>query len=360
MVTVFILQWKRLFKRPTLLLTFFGLTLVFVYFLAGNQSDQTITVPTYSDDLSGQELSVWIDRLNEGEAYAFVQTERDEVTEAIRMNERSFALEINSSDFQFIIGREDMEISPIIRYVEQHFSNVKRLEQAEALITDDTIDVQEFIRVNTVAHSDINSSNNRYQMGIIMGMTLYFSVFSILFLMINLLEEKQSGTWQRLIFSPLTKTRIYLGQLFHYLLAGALQIFLALVVLGYIVELDLGTNYLSIGAVLLSFVFSIVSLGLMLMGVIKSVQQLQVIIPIVATSMAMLGGAFWPLEVVSNPVLLFLGDLMPITYGIEGMTGAVLLDQSLSQLMGPISILLLMGIIFMGVGLNLMERVPQP
>ncbi|GAB2497277.1 hypothetical protein GCM10008929_17940 [Alkalibacterium psychrotolerans] len=359
MGTVFVLQWKRLFKQPTLLLTFFGLTLLFVYFLAGGQSNQTITVPTYSEDLSTQELNGWIDRLNEEEAYEFIATDGEAVAEAIRMNERSFALEVNSSDFRFLIGREDMEISPIIRYVEQQYSNVKRLEEASALIGNEAIEVRDFITVETVAHTEMVSANEQYRVGIIMGMTLYFSIFSILFLMINLLEEKRTGTWQRLIFSPLTKTRIYLGQLFHYLLAGIMQIILALVVLRFIVGLDLGTNYIAIGAVLLSFVFAIVSLGLVLMGVVTTTQQLQVVIPIVTTSMAMLGGAFWPLEVVSNRVLLFVGDLMPIKYGIEGMTGAVLLDQSLSQLMGPISVLLLMGIVFMGVGINLMERVSE-
>lgn len=359
MGTVFVLQWKRLFKQPALLLTFFGLTLMFVYFLAGGQGNQTITVPTYSDDLSTQELNDWIDRLNEEDAYQFIETEGDAVAEAIRMNERSFALEVNSSDFRFLIGREDMEISPVIRYVEQQYSNVKRLEQASALIDNETIEIRDFITVETVADNDTVSSNEQYRVGIIIGMTLYFSIFSILFLMINLLEEKQTGTWQRLIFSPLTKTRIYLGQLFHYLLAGILQIVLALVVLRFLVGLDVGTNFAAMGVVIISFVFAIVSLGLVLMGIISSTQQLQVVIPIVTTSMAMLGGAFWPLEVVSNRVLLFIGDLMPIKYGIEGMTGAVLRNQSLGQLMGPISVLLLMGIVFMGVGINLMERVSE-
>lgn len=356
MLNVFILQWKRLLKQPALMFAFFGLTLLFVFFLAGGQGSQTITVPTYSSDLTTTELTEWVNRLNEEEVYSFEAVEEEDVREAIRMNERSFALEVSDRHYRFLVGREDMEISPIIRFVEQQYRTFYRLEDVAESEGVDEIELQSFITVETVARSEIVATNEQYRLGVIFGMTLYFSIFSILFLMVNLIEEKVTGTWQRLIFSPLDKVSIYFGQLLHFGMAGLIQIVLALFLLQNLVGFEIGNNYGAISLVLFSFVFSIVALGLVLMGIVHNPQQLQVIIPIVGTSMAMLGGAFWPLEVVNNRLLLFLGDLMPIRYGIEGMTGAVLRNESINQLARPILILILMGCLFMLIGIQLMER----
>lgn len=75
--------------------------------------------------------------------------------------------------------------------------------------------------------------------------------------------------------------------------------------------------------------------------------------------MAMLGGAFWPIEIVSNRILLFLAELMPIKHAADGMIDAVVRNYSISELIQPIGILLLMGVLFMGIGINLMERVSK-
>ena len=72
--------------------------------------------------------------------------------------------------------------------------------------------------------------------------------------------------------------------------------------------------------------------------------------------MAMIGGAFWPIEIVQSEFLLALSKINPLTYGMEALNGLIIYDYSLEQLLMPISILLLMGVIFMGVGIHLMER----
>lgn len=45
------------------------------------------------------------------------------------------------------------------------------------------------------------------------------------------------------------------------------------------------------------------------------------LIPIVATSSAMIGGAYWPLEIVTNPFLIALSKVVPMTYGMEALKG---------------------------------------
>ncbi|WP_423189069.1 ABC transporter permease [Alkalibacterium sp. f15] len=359
MWTVFKLQWQRLFKQPLVVLMFLGLTVLFVNFLGGSQGDQKITTRTYSEELTSEELDEWITKLNENDTFVFEASDYDTIYERIRMNETSFALELNEENYRFLIGREDMELSPIIQHVDQVFSREKRVAQLEENDLSEPFELQTFIELNTVLSSDESNVSQGFPVGILAGMTFYFSAFSVFYLMINLIEEKKMGTWNRLIFSPLSKTKIYMGQMLHYFLVGFIQIALSFIILSNLIDVDLGTNYVPMLVVILSFIFAIVSLGMFIIGIVSSPQQLQIVIPIVATSMAMIGGAFWPLEIVNNRILLFLAELMPIKHGIQGMIGAVNQGSSVSELFGPIAALLFMGVLFMVIGLNLMERISE-
>ncbi|WP_035054218.1 ABC transporter permease [Carnobacterium pleistocenium] len=357
MGNVFILQWKRLMKHPLVVVMFLGLTILFVYFIGGSQGSSSINVQVYSESLTKEELSIWVDRLNKDDSIIFEATDYETAEEDIRMNEIGYAMEIGAETYQFLVGREDERLPVVDQHVNQIFREQVRLEKVRADFPDSEIEVQEFLTVEGIRQPEDSGTLNRYQLSILIGMTFYFAMFTILYLQINVVEEKKKGTWDRLIFSPLSKTQIYLGLLSHYFLVGLVQIVIAFFILTNLLNLDLGTNYVSMAAVTLAFIFTIVSLGMLISALVPSPQSLQVVIPIIATSMAMLGGAFWPLDIVNNRLLLFIAEFVPIKHGLNGMVDAIYLGLPLSQLLQPIGILLLMGILFMGIGINLMERV---
>lgn len=357
MMNVFILQWKRLFKQPILMLMFIGLTVLFVYFMGAVESNDSLQVQVYSEELSEQELDTWIDRLNSDESIEFQRNDAETVEEDIRMNELGFALEIEDGSYSYLAGREDEQLPVVDQHVQRIFREYYRLEEVREAFPDSDIAVQDFLSVNTSAAGE--SAMIPYGITVLIGMTFYFAVYTIMFLQMNLLEEKRKGTWNRLIFSPVSKTQLYLGNLFHYFLVGLAQIILSFVVLTRMLGFDLGTNYLSMAAVTIAFTFSIVSLGILLIGLVPSPQSLGAVIPIVATGMAMIGGAFWPIEIVNNRILLILAELMPLRHGLSGMLDAILQDQTVIELIQPIGAMLLMGVLFMGIGINLMERVSE-
>ena len=53
---------------------------------------------------------------------------------------------------------------------------------------------------------------------------------------------------------------------------------------------------------IIPYVFSIVALSILLTAIVKNVQQFNAVIPIVSVSFAMIGGAYWPLEIVESTV----------------------------------------------------------
>lgn len=356
MLNVFILQWKRLFKRPLLVFMFLALTVVFVYFMGGAQMNATVSVPVYSESLSTEEMETWLDHLNSDDSMIFEATDEKTAEEDIRMNESPFAVELEEDNYRFLVGREDEHLPVVSQHINQIFREQIRLENVRDEFPDTEIEVEEFLTMETTSQGDLSGEYNAYQLQVLIGMTLYFVMYTILFLQMNLVEEKEIGTWDRLVTSPVPKTQLYLGHLLHYFLVGVIQIGLSFFILTNLMNINLGTNYLSMLGVVLSFIFTIVSLGMLLVGLVPTPQTLQVIIPIVATAFAMLGGAFWPLEIVSNDFILFLAELTPIKHGLTGMLGALQYNRNLGELIQPIGILLLMGILFIGIGINLMER----
>lgn len=355
MLTVFNLQWLRLLRKPLLALTFFVLTILFVFFILGTNGQQMITVQTFSDKLSPEELATWAERLNNTDIYYFEIQDRHTVEKQIQLSKISFALELEQTGYQFLVGQESQYLMPVNEHVMKTYRTKLQLDDVTNQFPDRHVVLKDYVTVD--AHSlalDTVALDGRTN--IVIGMTLYFSIYTILYGLANIAVEKRTGTWDRLISSPLSKTQIYMGQLLHYFLLGVLQIAICYGIFYLGFGFDFGTQYLAMLLIIMIYVFAVVALGMLILSLVKSPQQLGAVIPIVGTGMAMIGGAFWPLEIVSNRFMLLAARLTPIYYGMEALKGGVLYNKGVLDLIEPLAILLVMGIGLMVVGLSLMER----
>lgn len=351
MWTVFMMQWKRLLKQPFIVLTFFGLTLLFVTFLGQSQSTGKVGVQTYTTELSDSAYSTLINELNDGDQFDFKQSDRETVEDRIKNNRLSFAVELNDASFSFLVGQASFS-QPLVREYLTEVYQEKRWLQANDLTE---TDLNDYIRLET-ASVDTAGDSIQYQTQVVVGMTLYFVMYTVLFQMMSIAEQKADGTWDRMILSPVSKRKVFSGLFLYYFLIGLIQVGLSFVIFTQWIGFTFGDQY---GLLLLSislFLISIVALGLMLVSLVKTPQQLQAVIPIIATASAMLGGAFWPLEFVTQPVLLALSRVIPIRYGIESLSDVIVRGVSLSDLLMPYGFLLALTALFGIIGLFFLER----
>ena len=356
MWSVFNLQWLRLKREPILVLSFIAMTILFVLFIGGTQGEQTITVHTFSDHLTDYELDEWLEDLNDINGFEFEASDRETIENQLQKSQISFALELNYDDYQYIVGQESLFINAVNQHVEQVYRTKLRISEIAEQFPDRSIELKNYLTIESKSLANSASSSNEGGAHVVSGMTLYFALYTILFGMMNIAIEKRTGTWDRLIISPLKKSSIYLGQLLHYFALGILQISICFVVFDQVLNYHFGDQYLAIVVTVMAYVFASVALGMLLVGIVRSPQQLQSIIPIVSTAFAMLGGAFWPVDLVTNKFLQLLAKITPVYYGTEALKDAMLYNAGVGDLLQPISILLLMGVLFMGIGLNLMER----
>lgn len=361
MWNVLVLQFKRLIKEPLTVSIFLGLTVAFVFFLSGTVTGMSsINVPVFTDELSEEEASEWLDQLNEDETFVFELESMDRIEEQIRMNDIPFAVELQENTYRYLIGRDSEDMALVDQHVQRVYREAQRLEQVQEEYPDQNIEVNQYIEIEQT--SLVNSTTDegeRVDVYVLFGMVFYFVGFSVMFQMSNLVREKQMGTWDRMILTPLSKIKIYMGHLIHYYLIGLGQVGISLLILTQLMNYNLGNNYVPMMVTILVYVFTIVSLGILVISLSPSIQALQVVIPLIATGTAMLGGAWWPLEIVDNEFILTTAEFMPIKHGMEAMIDAINYNAGISDLFYPLGALLLMGILFMGIGMNLMERTAE-
>ena len=188
------------------------------------------------------------------------------------------------------------------------------------------------------------------------GFTLFFVIYTIAYNVLPILSEKNEGVWDRMILSPLRKWEMYAANFIYSFVTGYLQVLLIFLAFRYGVGVNFNGNFVEACLLVIPYVFSIVALSTLITALVKNVQQFNAMLPIVSVSSAMIGGAYWPLEIVESKFLLTLSKINPLTYGMEVLNGVTVYGYSMEEVLFPISILILMGVVMTGVGIHLMEK----
>lgn len=364
MITILLNQWTKLKRGPIWFLMMLFMTFMFTLVLGG-QSTSKVEIPVILDSsMDPAHSELWLERLNDSEVYSFKIRDEDEVLNMVREGQTDMAVRLFDENYRIIAVAENHDVNIVEQHIYSQFHDELRIRQA-ALNSEDPSAFRDEVErqlsnppLSTSVQSIDTEVNFRYndQLQFLFGFTLFFVIYSIAFSVIAIMEERETGIWDRIILSPTTKTQMYLGHLVYSFLIGCAHIILMFVVFHYIFGFDLGDRVGMITLTILIYVLSIVALSIMLVSLLKTSQQYTSIIPLIAVSMAMLGGAYWPIELVSNSFVVISSQFIPLTYGMEALKGITLYQYGWSELLRPLGVMVLMSVLFMGIGINLMER----
>lgn len=190
----------------------------------------------------------------------------------------------------------------------------------------------------------------------LIGFTLFFSTFTIVFVSGDILKEKQQNTWQRKLISPVSKFKVISSHIIASCITGFIQTLIIVLVGNYLLGINWGSNIIVVLILFAAFVFTITCLGLFIAAICKTYEQLGSITPIILISLAMLGGCMWPLEIISSKTLIFLSNLTPHKWALEAIERTAAYGLNVSEVMTATGVLLLMGIIYLIAGLKLVKK----
>lgn len=128
---------------------------------------------------------------------------------------------------------------------------------------------------------------------------LFFAFFTVLYGMLSIYEERKAWTLQRILMSPTPRYYPLLGKVLGTFFSIFLQISLLLLGLTLIASLGegrwifiWGDNLLALIVTLFLVVLTMSGIGAFIIGISRTVQQAQLIGPLLNTGFALLGGSF--------------------------------------------------------------------
>lgn len=181
--------------------------------------------------------------------------------------------------------------------------------------------------------------------------------FSIMFLMITLLsvtgtilDARKQGVWYRMLVTPSSRLEVIGGYLLSFFVIGWLQFGILMLFSSLLFDVEWG-NIPGVALLVSSLLLCVVGLGLMVAGFVRTTEQQSALGTIVIVSTCMLGGIYWPLDVVPQ-FMQKIANFVPQTWAMRGFTELVARGGSIPDILVPVSILLGFAAIFLTLGLS--------
>jgi ABC-2 type transport system permease protein len=189
---------------------------------------------------------------------------------------------------------------------------------------------------------------------IVPGYAVMFAMFSVLSAAGGILDEKERGTFKRLLIAPIPQWSLLGGKLLAQFLVGVSQILLMLVFGVLVFGMNLGNSPLGLLLITLSTCWATTSLGILLVGVIRSRKQIHPITTLVILGSSAIGGSWFPLFMMPK-WLQQVARITLVAWAMEGYNRLMILGGVLADVWLDVGVLFLYGAICFAVGLKLFQ-----
>ena len=181
--------------------------------------------------------------------------------------------------------------------------------------------------------------------------------FSIMFVMIvmmsvtgTILEAKKSGVWYRMMSTPISRFELMAGFFLAFFILGWIQFGILMAATSALFDIQWG-DPLGIAVLVSALLLCVVGLGLFIAGFVTTTEQQSALGNIVIISTCMLGGVFWPLDVVPK-FMQKIAEFVPQTWAMKGFTEIVARGGGVADIALPVAVLLLFSAVFLVVGMS--------
>jgi ABC-2 type transport system permease protein len=181
------------------------------------------------------------------------------------------------------------------------------------------------------------------------GIASMFVVIFVLTSMITLPQERKNWTLQRLATMPVSRPQILGGKILMYFLLGMIQ-FLAMFTVGRILGLSLGNDLPALLAVMVSLTLCGTALAFAMGTFVRTEMQGAALVNLLGLTLAPLGGAWWPLEIVPE-FMRTIGHISPIAWAMDGFHTLLYNQGTFSDILLPVGVLLAMAVVFFAIAI---------
>ena len=205
-----------------------------------------------------------------------------------------------------------------------------------------TLWTQNPVRVNYVQSTTPNApATSSTQAGFgqsVPGMGSMFVMFTVMTALYAILRERRNWTFQRLVMMPVDRRSILAGKILMWFTAGMIE-YAIVFGIGLLIGLNLGNDLLALLLVMVSFTLCITALTFTISTLVKTDAQANSTSNLLALSLAPLGGAWWPLEIVP-PFMRSIGHISPVAWAMDAYNKLLFEQGTLVTVLPEIGVLL--------------------
>ncbi len=193
---------------------------------------------------------------------------------------------------------------------------------------------------------DGRTAQARGNLGFLVQFMLYMSVVTAGLL----IEDRSSGVFYRVFYSPVTLRRYMLENLAAFLIIGVFQAAVTLTMIKYVFGFDLGAHTADMYLLFTVFAIVCISLGVWLVSLFKKPLLAYITSAMITTPMLMLGGCYWPKEFMPD-IMNKIARIIPTSWLMDAVDKMLLYNKGIMDVGLEILALLFFAGIFMAGGL---------
>jgi ABC-2 type transport system permease protein len=308
--TIAWLHLKEIFKSPGALVLMFILPGLFSWIFGGiavgSEQNKPIVDVVFNEEQQSTEI---FNLLKKNEHYQWNKETSKQAKENVKQQDTVAAVVIPANIQQRIIEKQPLFDVILRNKTEDYLALVPHLQgtakliirsyQVDSATFPDMLEAAAMSKGVNIEKQTIQKEDNS-----LVQINLMFVGFAIMFMMFGLsgaastiLDERIGGTWGRLMITPANRLQISLGYLIAYFLMGWIQFAVLMAAMNIMFATNWGNLFNMIPFASL-VIICVVGFGLMVAGIVKTKQQAGAIGAVLIVSTCMLGGVYWPIDIV--------------------------------------------------------------
>jgi ABC-2 type transport system permease protein len=160
---------------------------------------------------------------------------------------------------------------------------------------------------------------------------------------ISIVKEKEIGTMEQLLVTPLQSGELIVGKLLPFILIGFIDVIFVLTIGHFIFQMPMKGNLLLLLVLSLFYLFSTLGLGIFISTIVQTQEQSMIITFLIVLTMNILSGVIFPIANMPQAIQ-YLTYLMPIRYFAIIVRGILLRGIGIDILWPQVLALFLLGI----------------
>ena len=273
-----------------------------------------------------------------------------DIDEVLRSG-KADAVVVFDEDYEHLIAQraEGIDTHPAIQFIFD--ASNTNIAQTGAVYLQNVVSTdhsrQELLNLHLLYNPQMKSAYN-FVPGI---MGLIFILICAMMTSVSIVREKEMGTMEVLLVSPVRPIKIILAKMIPYFVISCINLATILLIARYLLDVPMSGG---LGGIIISLIYLILALALgLLVSTLASSQVVALLISamVMLLPMMMLSGMVFPLENLPK-ILQPLPYIVPARWYIEAIRKMMIMGLPLSAVVKEVSILIFMTFVLMGVSLK--------